>query len=512
MGAVAARVARADGWRRWALAWLLGAIAAGAMPPFSVSPLLLISFSGLVWLLDGCGGWRGAARDGWWFGFGFLVAGLYWISNALLVDAARFGWLVPFAVLGLPAFLAIFSAAGTALARTMWVPGPMRVVALAAGWTVAEAARGHWFTGFPWNLAGYTFAWSLPLLQASSVIGVYGLSLVVVGAAASPAALAEPGASARHPRAVWAPVLAAVMIAVLGLGGWARLQQTPPDTVPGVLLRLVQGNIAQQGKWDPNEREANLQSLLALSQAPGAVTHILWAETAATFFLDHQPRALAQLAAIVPAGGALVTGAPRVEVDANGGITRAVGADGAIAATYDKAHLVPFGEYIPVRRILGAIGLDTIVPGSLDYAAGPGPRTLALPGLPPVSPLICYEAIFPGGVVERGARPGWLLNATNDAWYGRSSGPYQHFEMARLRAVEQGLPLVRVANTGISAVIDPFGRVPGRMPLGRAGVLDAPLPAALPPTVYARFGFWIPGAMLLAAYMWLLVARGRVNR
>ena len=317
---------------------------------------------------------------------------------------------------------------------------------------------------------------------------------------------------------MWAPVASSLLIAVLAFAGWTRLQDAPRDTVPGAMLRLVQGNIAQDGKWDPDQREANLRSLLALSQAPGAVTHILWAETAATYFLDQQPGALARLAAIVPAGGALLTGAPRADVDANGDIARiwnsirVIGAGGAVTATYDKAHLVPFGEYVPARGILGTVGLATIVPGSLDYSAGPGPRTLAIPGLPPVSPLICYEAIFPGGVVAPGARPAWLLNATNDGWYGRSAGPYQHFEMARLRAVEQGLPLVRVANTGISAVIDPFGRVTGRLALGQAGVLDAPLPVAAPATVYARFGFRVPAAMLLAASAWLFVARRRLNR
>lgn len=519
LAALAARVAEAGGWRRWLLAWLLGAVAAAALPPVSFTLALLVSFPGLVWLLDGARDWRGAARDGWWFGFGFLTTGLYWVSNALLTDAAQFGWLVPFAVLGLPAAVALFPAAGAVVAKLLWVPGPLRVLALAAGWSAGEAMRGHWFTGFPWNLVGYTWTWSAPVLQTASVIGVYGLSFATAFVAASLAALAEPGAARRHPRAVWAPALATGLVLVAGAAGWARLQDAPVESVPGVLLRVVQANIAQPDKWDPDRIESNLRLHLDLSARLGAapVTHVVWPETAATFFLDVQPEALARLSGIVPPGGVLLTGAPRAALGADGTISqiwnsiRAVDDTGAIVATYDKAHLVPFGEYVPFRRFLGAVGLGTIVPGNVDYSAGPGPRTMALPGLPPVSPLVCYEAIFPGGVVDREARPGWLLNATNDGWYGRSAGPYQHFEMARVRAVEQGLPLVRAANTGISGVIDSWGRVRARLALGETGVVDAPLPLALPPTLYSRYGFAIPATLLFAGFAGLIAARARRN-
>lgn len=520
--ALASGVAALKGWRRWLAAAGLGALAAGAMPPVSATPVLLIAFPGLVWLLDGARGAGGAARDGWWFGFGFLVAGLYWIANALLVDAARFGWLVPFAVLVVPAGLAVFVAAGTAFAKLFWARGAVRVLALAVSWTAAELLRGHVLTGFPWNLVGYTWSWSDAMLQGASLVGAYGLSLATVAVAASPAAPWEPG---RGPvgRSAWsAPVAAAVLVAVAGAWGAARLGGASDEAHPGVMLRVVQANITRTQKWDPALREENLRRHLALSEQPGhqAVTHIVWPETAVPFLLSIEPEIAARLGAVVPPGGLLLAGTLRTELGEDGRIAniwnsvQAVDASGALVAAYDKAHLVPFGEYVPLRGMLSALGLGGMLPGALDYSAGPGARTLALSGLPRVSPLVCYEAIFPGAVVPSGDRPDWMLNLTNDGWYGRSAGPYQHFAMARVRAVEEGLPLVRAANTGISAVVDAWGRIRARLDLGETAVLDSPLPVAAPPTLYARYGLaiplglWVVCALVLGAIRWRL-PRGR---
>lgn len=274
--------------------------------------------------------------------------------------------------------------------------------------------------------------------------------------------------------------------------------------VPGVRLRLVQANIDQRLKWQESERVNTLRKYLALSSQPGAgpITHVVWPETALPYFLSTEPELLRVLAQVVPPGGLLLTGAVRADPPGTVPVqvwnsVHAIDDRGQVVATHDKFHLVPFGEYVPLRGILP---IDKITPGASDFSAGPGPGTLVLPGLPPVSPLVCYEAIFPGAVTARtGQRPQWLLNVTNDAWFGQSAGPHQHFASARLRAVEEGVPMVRVANTGISAVIDPYGRVLASLALGREGVLDAALPEALPPTPFARFGNGILLALLAAA-------------
>jgi apolipoprotein N-acyltransferase len=282
-----------------------------------------------------------------------------------------------------------------------------------------------------------------------------------------------------------------------------------------VRLRLVQPNIEQSLKWRDSERAQIFRTLLALSatQAAAPPTVIVWPEAATPFLFEQSPEARAAAAAILPADGLLITGTPRATPRPGGGTQYWNGlivldhAD-RVVGTYDKFHLVPFGEYVPLRRWLP---IDKIASGFGEgFSAGPGPRTLQLPGLPSVGPLICYEVIFPGEVVDPGDRPGWLVNVTNDAWYGDSSGPYQHFASARARAVEQGLPLARAANTGISGVIDPYGRVIARLGLGRAGVIDAALPRALPDaTIYQRFGGGILSVLLLAGLAAAAASRWR---
>jgi apolipoprotein N-acyltransferase len=492
-----------SGWRRHGFAACLGALAAAALSPVDMAPLLVIAFSGLVWLMDGCIGRRDAALLGWSFGFGFFLSGLYWISAALFVDIAQFWWLVPFALLGMPVGLAIFTALATLAAheatRRFGLLGAARILVLAVAWVVAEWLRGHLLTGFPWNLIGYAWAGAFPgalaMLQLTAVTGIYGLSLLTVLAAALPARLGDLGRG-RH----WAVAAAALLLAVPAAGGAWRLAHAPRETVPGVTLRLVQPSIPQTIKNDPDALAQNFRRLLALSAARGAdkVTHLVWPEAAAPPLLERFADERQAIAAVIPRGGLLLTGTERAE-PTTGWPPRHVWNSvvvlddrGDIVATYDKAHLVPFGEYVPLHSILP---MDRIAPGMGEFTAGPGPRTLTLPGLPPVSPLVCYEAIFPGAVIDPAKRPQWLLNVTNDAWYGVSSGPFQHLAIARVRAVEEGLPLVRAANNGVSAVIDPFGRigrridgeVAARLDLDSIGVLDAPLPRALGTTPYERF-------------------------
>jgi apolipoprotein N-acyltransferase len=389
--------------------------------------------------------------------------------------------------------------------------GIARPLLLASLWTAAEFTRGHILTGFPWNLIGYSWTEVGPVLQAASVVGAYGLGWLTVAWAALPGALAESRDGAWRPGRGGGVALSVglALLAAVALAGALRLSAAPAPgspaaDVPGARLRLVQPNVEQSLKWRDSERAAIFRTLLTLSARPAEPppTAIIWPEAATPFLFEQSPEARVAAAAIVPSDGLLITGTPRATPRPDGGhefwngLTALDHAD-AIRGTYDKFHLVPFGEYVPLRGILP---MAMIAPGGGGgFSAGPGPRTLHLPFLPPVSPLICYEVIFPGAVVDPDDRPAWLLNLTNDAWYGDTSGPYQHFGIARVRAVEQGLPLARAANTGISGVVDPYGRVIARLGLGQRGVVDAPLPRALaeaPP--YPRFGGPILAVLLLA--------------
>lgn len=512
-------LASLGGRRRYLAALLLGALAAASLPPVDMTPVLLISFPALVWLADGNTGYRAAFALGWTFGFGFFVAGLYWIAAALFVDIAQFWWLVPFAVAGVPAGLAIFTgvalAVSHALCRWLRLGGSGRVLALAMCWAGAEWLRGHILTGFPWNLVGYAWSGAFPgaiaMLQFASLVGIYGLSLLTIVVACLPARLGD--FSGRR----WLALLVAALLIALPAGwGAARLAQGHPGDVPGVTLRLVQPSIPQSFKNDPAQLLGNFRRLFALSTSPAAVTPtaVIWPEDAAPPFLERDGGARQALAQAAPPNGYVIAGTTRTDPapEAPTHIWNslvAIDRSGAIRASYDKFHLVPFGEYVPLRSILP---IQKITPGTIDFSAGPGPRTVTLPGLPPFSPLICYEAIFPGAVVDPDHRPDWLLNITDDAWYGVTSGPFQHVAIARLRAVEEGLPLARDGDNGISAMFDPYGRVVERLDLNAIGVLDVRLPQPLPPTFYSRWRDTSFFVAVLAIMVWLLWLRFRFDR
>jgi apolipoprotein N-acyltransferase len=493
------------GWRRYLVAFLLGALAAAALPPVDVVPLLFLSFSGLVWLAGGCRRPREAFFLGWSFGFGFFVAGLYWIAVSLFTDIAAFWWALPFAVGGLPALFAIYTGLALLVYQRIAPRGASRALVLAALWTVAEWLRGHLFTGLPWNLVGYAWSGGFPgataVLQTASTTGIYGLSLLTVVAAALPASLGDPPIGTTRARRIMPAVAALLLLAALGASGMLRLAGPPAGDVPNVVLRLVQPAIPQTLKWDPKVRESNFERLLTLSASPGLdrVTDIIWPEAAATYFLGRDALHRQAIAALAPPSGLVITGTLRTDPPPEEphhvwNSLLAIDGKGDIVATYDKVHLVPFGEYMPLSSILP---LKKLTAGSVDLSAGDDHRSIELPGLPSAGPLICYEVIFPGEVVAPGHRPAWLLNVTNDAWFGFSSGPFQHFAIARTRAVEEGLPLVRAANNGISGVIDPYGRVVRRLGLDDIGVVDSALPKSLPPTIYSRVGDAIFLALLV---------------
>ena len=501
------------GVARAALAFGLGILAALALPPLYGAPLLLVAFPGLIWLLSGVDRARGAFWIGWWFGLGYFMLGLYWISNALLVEGDAFVWLVPLAAAGLPAALAIFTGL-SCLAAWGWARASRSdlTLSLVIFWVAGEWLRGHVLTGFPWNLIGASLGFSNGLSQFAALSGAYGLSLLAVLVASLPAMLARRDLT--RP-AGWTPALAAAgLLAAVWLGGLWRLDNARVTMTPDVRLRLVQANIAQEDKWKPSRRQDNLIAHMRLSERGGqrAITYFIWPETAVPYFIGNEPSRRVLIGRLARPGGGVITGAVRLRRDEAGGVqiwnsVFALAPTGALTGVYDKSHLVPFGEYVPWRAVLTRLGLDKLVPGEVDYSPGPGRRTLHLPGLPPVSPLVCYEVIFPGAVLDPADRPAWLLNLTNDAWYGRSTGPYQHLEMARLRAIEEGLPLVRAAGTGISAVFDPYGRALGRLALGARGVLDSPLPrplASAPPYSRWKDGVVLVLVLLLGAWSLLL--------
>jgi apolipoprotein N-acyltransferase len=513
------------GWKRAVIALLAGALSALAMAPFNAWPILFVTFPVAVWQIDGAGAgrWRGvpaAALTGWWFGLGYFVPGLYWIGYAFLVDAPTFAWLMPFAILGLPAYLALFTALGFALARLFWTRDASRVVALAASLTISEWLRGHALTGFPWNTLGYALSEPLALAQTASLIGLWGLTFLTVAIFASPAVLIDGTSRGRKP---WiAPGLALGLLLAMAIFGAIRLSRQPTVMLANVKLRIMQPNLQQDARFNYAAKADVMKKYLTLSdrasgpQSTGVrdVNILIWPESAFPFFLTREAEAMAQIADLLPKGTVLVTGSVRApDVPPGTRITRAYNSiyiidhDGSVLSVYDKLNLVPFGEFLPFQDWMEKIGFEQLTKVQGGFIPGTRRRSMEVPSAPRMLPLICYEAIFPGDVVERNDRPGWIVNLTNDGWFGISTGPYQHLQQARLRAIEQGLPLVRAANTGISAVVDPFGRVVARLGLGLEGVLDSTLPAAIPPTPYARAGD-ISVLVILAA-AWLFVIRRR---
>jgi apolipoprotein N-acyltransferase len=516
----------ASGWQRALIAFMAGAASALAIAPVNAWPILFVTFPVLIWLIDGSasGRWGApvtAALAGWCFGFGYFVAGLYWIGYAFLVDAKTFGWLLPFAVAGLPAYLALYTALGVAAARLIWVRGPERILALAATLTAAEWLRGHLLSGFPWNTFGYALTQPLVLAQSVSLVGIWILTFFCIAICASPAVLADDKADTRYPnRPLY---LGLLVLAALAAFGAVRLLSHPTAYVAGVNLRIMQPNLPQDDKFNYSAKAQVMDRYLRLSdRATGPassgvhnVTHLIWPEAAFPFFLTREPDALAQIAALLKPSTELITGAVRAASDASPTNFRAynsvyvIDPDGSIRGIYDKVHLVPFGEYLPFQRLLERVGLMQLTKVLGGFLSGDRRRAMDVAGAPKMLPLICYEAIFPGAAVPRGERPGWLVNVTNDGWFGISSGPYQHFQQARVLAIAEGLPLVRAANTGISAVIDPVGRIVSSLPLGAEGVLDARLPNAIEPTIYLSYGNY--SLMLLLVLSLIIVGRRRLR-
>ncbi len=487
------------GWRRFLLAFVAGAGSALGFAPVGFFPALLLGFAALLLLVDGADlsphPFRKAAVAGWAFAFGQYLIGWHWIGYAFMVDPSAHLWQMPFAILILCAGLALYAGIACALAVCFWQDGPSRLLVFAIFYAAGEWLRGHALTGFPWNLQAYGWGASWAVMQSASLIGAYGLSFLTILLGAS---LAEVCAIRRR---IAAPALMIALFAGLWVYGALRLA-SPAALVPNTTMRMVQPDVPQNEKYVRRYVLRNWQRLLDLSNAPGKVTHVIWPEAAPPFLLDRSSVALGEIANLTRDGRSLITGSARAVDDGDKTVFHnslfIFGPGGRQEAVYDKFHLVPFGEYVPFADVLGRFGITKLTEGQGGFSAGDGPHIYAIPGAPDVTPLICYEIIFPGAVTAR-QRPGWLVNVTDDSWFGPWAGPLQHLLIARVRAIEEGLPVARAANTGVSAMIDPLGRITASLSLGRMGVVDAPLPAALAPTLYARFGDTIFLILLIAA-------------
>ncbi len=504
---ISAWVAERSPLQRLALAFAAGLISALGFAPVEAWPLTVIGLAGLLLLIGPVPRMRTALATGWWFGLGHFLLGQYWIAHAFQFQANMPPWLGWVAVLLLSMLMAIYPAAATGLA---WRIGrgrlPWQIAALAPAWMLTEWLRGYVFGGFPWNPLGVTWLPLAGVAQMAAFFGALGLSGMMI-AAGGAVALGIGNHRLLAGRIVGG-LTAAGICGTLLMGG--------PTALTNTRLHIVQANIGQHEKWQPEIEARNLRLYEQLSEAaiaksgPGLV---LWPEAAVPEILDEEPALRRRLGAMVGQDSLLLTGAPKAIRNRDGEAIAArnslfvVAPSGQWLDRYDKAELVPFGEYLPLRTVLTAIGISRLAPGDLDFWPGPGARTLQLPGYPPVGPLICYEVVFSGHAADRSDRPQWLLNASNDAWFS-DGGAWMHLAQARLRAIEEGLPVARATPTGVSAIIDPRGRVANSLGRNQQGVLTSRLPAALPPTPFGRAGEALPvGLALLLIMLVVTIAR-----
>jgi len=496
---------------RFLAAIVLGAAAAFGFAPFDLWPIAFVCFAGLVSLLAKTQTLRGSLALGWGFGFGNFCVGLNWIATAFTYQAAMPAWLGWIAVVLLSLYLAVYPALATGTAWSIGRRNPTALVfAFAAAWIVGELLRATMFTGFAWNPIGVVWlSAALPIARSSTLIGTYGLSGL---------AMLTGGALWLLSRRDWRGGGVAMLPVVIALVASLPFEVTNPNTAP-VLLHVVQPNINQAEKWDEGAEATNFARIVRLTGKPGASPRlILWPEVAIPWFLEDDPAARQALAQLLGPRDLLLTGGEAFQNDAAGNPVTATNSvfgltpDARLHGRYDKAHLVPYGEYLPMRPLLSRLGLSRLTPGDMDFLSGPGPRNIVLPGLGPVGVQICYEIIFSGHVVDEAHRPLFLFNPSNDAWFGRW-GPPQHLAQARLRAIEEGLSVVRATPTGISAIIAPDGRLLASLPWRQAGAIEARLPPEHAATPFASSGNILPlGFAILLALVGLATARRSAKR
>ncbi len=531
---LAETVMLAHGWRRFLMLLVAGMLAAASAPPFFLLPALFLALPVWVWALDGAerlGGWQRlfgpAFQIGFAFGLGYFTVALHWLGAAFLQQGGIFLVLMPFGIVGLAAILALFWGLGSTLAHLLWSTGAVRIVTLASSLALAEWGRGHLFSGFPFDLLGYALTANDEMLQLASVIGVYGLTFLAALLAMTPALVWPADQRSILRRLV--PVFLAILVlaAQVGYGNW-RLTGTTLVERSDMRVRMVQPMILDHADWSTATPADVVNHLIQLSESrltpsdPGlpGITHLVWPESVFPFFLSNYPDGIALIARMLPETTLLLTGAPReaigddgVPIPDNPGYNSILAIDtrGEVISSYDKSHLVPFGEYLPFQSFWRLFGINQFVPGTNGWAPGDGRRLMAPDGSPPFLALVCYEAVFPGdiGHPEDIAVAQFILNVTNDAWFMGSVGPAQHAHHARLRAVETGLPMFRAANSGVTLSVDPLGRVVAQLAENEIGVLDVvPAQPLEGGTLFNRFGdlaFWV--ALAVGLFASLVAAR-----
>jgi apolipoprotein N-acyltransferase len=490
-------------WIVLVLEFVLGFVGALALPPVGLWPLLVALALGFSVARNQSK--RRAGISGFAMGLGYFAFALHWIGYAFLVDADAYLWMMPFAVGGLSALMAVYWGLAFVAARFLMRFQVPWFAAFPAALGVLEVLRGILFTGFPWAPPGLVADGMGGVLQLASLVGMQGLSFWLLFWASLLVALIVRDVTGRG--AVGVAVVFLALLPAAWLWGLSRTSGPAEPVVSGVRLLLVQPNVAQNEKWQSENAGAIFEQLMRMSKATGVQpTHIIWPESAVPFLLDESQGARAAIATQFQDGQTLLTGAvrraPRGD-DTFDYFTSILVFDhtGKILDTYDKWHLVPGGEYLPMAWLLEPLGFRKVVNVPESFTAGPGARSLNVPGAGLAGMLICYEAIFPGSLIDIGQRPQWLVNVTNDGWFGLSTGPYQHLAQVRMRAVEQNLPVARAANSGISAIIDGKGRFIARSELGVEAALIGVLPKAGEIAIFARFGLWLSFLVMLVAVL-----------
>lgn len=471
--------------KKCSFVFLLGALTTLGFAPYFIWPVVLGTTAILFYLINkAC--LKEALKLGGLFGAGLGAFSMHWLTTALMIDGGQFALFCPLVWIGFGVLFGVFWAIPSGIA-SLYPKGIRRWLAFTGAYVLFEWVRSWIFTGFPWNPLGNIWDYT-SVLQMASVVGVYGLGGITL------LTFTAFGFGIKK-KLPW--IMVGIFLTLTGLGA-LRLMGAENQNVWGTHLRIVQPNIPQTLKWNAQKARDNTEKIITLSRKNSdKITHILWPETAVPYVLNVEVDERLNLMRALPQGSVLLTGAMREIDPAYHNVANSIFIMDDLTdihAVYDKAHLVPFGEYMPLRNILP---IQKIVPIAADMVAGHSVMTTPVLNTLPASLLVCYEVIFSGQVVDKNNRPAWIFNATNDGWYGLSDGPYQHLAMTRMRAVEEGLPLIRAANTGISAIIDPYGQILKSLPLGTEGVIDGDLPSALPPTPYAKAGVWIPIGLAL---------------
>lgn len=488
----------------------LGIMSASALPPFYAFPILFLTFSSLLLILNTAKDKKQSFTYGYWFGFGYFACNLSWIGNAVLIDAAKLGWLFPIIILAAGGFFGLFTAL-PALLSNLFKSFYSRWLAFAAWWSLFEWIRSFIFTGFPWNLLGSVLSFKLTLLQAASIIGTYGLSLAVLLICSAPALIFYY----RNKKSIIISLGSILLIfgMLIGYGTYhlSSMKDTPSDTK----IRLVQPAIPQKMKWNRQKLEQNFEQYINMSKQDGLedIDFVIWGETATPFALDFEPQYLNKITQAIPSNGYLITGLVRYEFQEGDfhplNSSFIIDKSGKIRNYYDKIHLVPFGEYIPFRRYFPE-WITPVTNTITDFLAGDGHKSIKMDKQPSFGISICYEIIFPHQIINPKDKPDWLINLTNDGWYGISQGPYQHLVTTQLRAIEEGRSIVRAANTGISAVINPYGKILAQIDLNKTDIIDINLPQQMSiDTIYGKIGNFIP---LILCLLNILIAFAIKNK